>query len=244
MFQAAKKKYLLEQHFERFSPKAALIDMDGVLFDSMPNHCRSWVTVFRSLGFHFEDREAYLHEGRTGRGTLEILYRRELQRDPTDEEVDRMYGIKARLFDDMPEAPVMPGAPEALDAIRRSGIDRILVTGSGQRKLLDRLNLHFPGHFSEGRMVTAFDVTQGKPSPEPYLMGLKKAGVSAGEAVVIENAPLGIEAGKAAGIFTVAVNTGILEDEVLLEAGCDVLLHSMSQLAGLWPEIARNYSLV
>ena len=243
MFEAAKQRYLEREHLKEFAPRAALIDMDGVLFDSMPNHAKSWVTVFRSLGFHFEDREAYLHEGRTGRGTLEILYRRELHRDPTDEEVTRMYGIKARLFDEMPEAPVMPGSPEALDAIRRSGIERILVTGSGQRKLLDRLNPYFPGHFTEGRMVTAFDVTQGKPSPEPYLMGLKKAGVSVGQAVVIENAPLGIESGKAAGIFTVAVNTGILEDEVLLEAGCDVLLHSMAELAEVWPEIARPFSL-
>ena len=235
--------YLDKHGFETFCPKAVLFDMDGVLYNSMPNHAKSWVTVFRSLGFHFEDREAYMHEGRTGRGTLEILYRRELHRDPTEEEVTRMYGIKARLFDEMPEAPVMPGAPEALDAIRRSGIDRILVTGSGQRKLLDRLEPYFPGHFSEGRMVTAFDVTQGKPSPEPYLMGLKKAGVGAGQAVVVENAPLGIEAGKAAGIFTVAVNTGILEDEVLTGAGCDVLLHSMAELAEVWPQIASPYRL-
>ena len=57
-------------------------------------------------------------------------------------------------------------------------------------------------------MVTAFDVKYGKPHPEPYLMGLEKAGVHANEAFVVENAPMGVEAGVAAGIFTIAVNTG------------------------------------
>ena len=88
-------------------------------------------------------------------------------------------------------------------------------------------------------MVTAFDVKQGKPFPEPYLMGLKKAGVAANEAIVIENAPLGVQAGRAAGIFTIAVNTGLLEDEVLLDAGCNLLFHNMSELKAAWPEIIK-----
>ncbi|MEG1999483.1 MAG: HAD-IA family hydrolase, partial [Bacteroidales bacterium] len=72
-------------------------------------------------------------------------------------------------------------------------------------------------------MVTAFDVKIGKPNPEPYLIGLKKAGVKATEAIVIENAPLGIEAGVSAGIFTIGVNTGPLPDELLYEAGADIV---------------------
>ena len=50
-------------------------------------------------------------------------------------------------------------------------------------------------------MVTAFDVKYGKPNPEPYLMALKKGGFKPNEALVIENAPLGVQAGVAAGIF-------------------------------------------
>jgi beta-phosphoglucomutase-like phosphatase (HAD superfamily) len=73
-------------------------------------------------------------------------------------------------------------------------------------------------------MVTAFDVKHGKPHPEPYLMGLEKAGVSASEAIVIENAPLGVEAAHAAGIYTIAVNTGPLSPKVLLDAGADIVL--------------------
>ncbi len=86
-------------------------------------------------------------------------------------------------------------------------------------------------------MVTAFDVKLGKPHPEPYLMGLKKAGVEAHEAIVVENAPMGVQAGVAAGIFTIAVNTGPLNDSVLLDAGADLLYPGMTALAEDWENI-------
>ena len=86
-------------------------------------------------------------------------------------------------------------------------------------------------------MVTAFDVKYGKPDPEPYLMGLKKAGVEPNQAIVIENAPLGVQAGVAAGIFTIGVNTGPLDDKVLIDAGADLLLSSMQQLSESFDDI-------
>ena len=86
-------------------------------------------------------------------------------------------------------------------------------------------------------MVTAFDVKFGKPNPEPYLMGLVKAGVAANEAIVVENAPIGVQAGVAAGIFTVAVNTGPLDSKVLLDAGANLLFPSMQALCDNWEQV-------
>ena len=86
-------------------------------------------------------------------------------------------------------------------------------------------------------MVTAFDVKYGKPHPEPYLMALKKGDLKADEPVVIENAPLGVEAGHKAGIFTIAVNTGPLDGQVLLDAGADLLFPSMQALCDSWDTI-------
>ena len=90
-------------------------------------------------------------------------------------------------------------------------------------------------------MVTAFDVKYGKPNPEPYLMGLQKAGVKPNEAIVVENAPLGVQAGVAANIFTIAVNTGPLPDSVLLCEGANLLLHSMQELSDKWPELLKSF---
>ena len=87
-------------------------------------------------------------------------------------------------------------------------------------------------------MVTAFDVKIGKPHPEPFLIGLQRAGnLKANQALVIENAPLGTESAAAAGIFTIAVNTGPLSDEVLTDAGAKIVFHSMTELLEKLPQI-------
>lgn len=204
--------------------KAVLFDMDGVLYDSMPNHAKAWSTAVTEFGLSMSPHEAYLHEGRTGHGTINILAQRHWGRNATTEEMERIYAAKSALFNTCPEPQPMPGAAQLLQSIRSLGLTIVLVTGSAQHSLLTRLAHDFPGIFSAERMVTAFDVKHGKPHPEPYLMGLEKAGVSASEAVVIENAPLGVEAAHAAGIYTIAVNTGPLSPKVLLDAGADIVL--------------------
>ncbi|MBQ8051498.1 MAG: HAD-IA family hydrolase [Bacteroidaceae bacterium] len=211
--------------------KAILFDMDGVLFDSMPNHAYAWSHAMTDFGLRMEPEEVYMNEGRTGHGTINILSNRYWGRNATDEEVQQIYDAKSALFNSLPEARPMPGAMELLRKVRARGLMRVIVTGSATHALLDRVNAAFPDIFRPELMVTAFDVRHGKPNPEPYLMGLKKAGIDASEGIVVENAPLGIQAACAAGIFTIAVNTGPLKDEVLREAGANLVLPSMQYLA-------------
>ena len=215
--------------------------MDGVLFDSMPNHAYAWSHAMTDFGLKMKPEEVYMNEGRTGKGTINILSNRYWGRDATDEEVQRIYDAKSALFNSLPEARPMPGAIDLLYKVRAQGLMRVIVTGSATHALLDRLNAAFPDVFSPELMVTAFDVKHGKPNPEPYLMGLKKANLSASEAIVVENAPLGVQAAHAAGIFTIAVNTGPLKDEVLKEAGADLVLPSMQYLADNWEQVYNNH---
>ena len=214
--------------------KAVLFDMDGVLFDSMPYHSEAWHTVMKSHGLTLSREEAYMHEGRTGASTINIVFQRELGREATQEEIESIYQEKSVLFNSYPEAKRMPGAWELLQKVKKDGLIPMVVTGSGQLSLLERLEHNYPGMFRKELMVTAFDVKYGKPNPEPYLMALKKGGLKADEAIVVENAPLGVEAGHNAGIFTIAVNTGPLDGQVLLDAGADLLLPSMHALSDHW----------
>ena len=220
--------------------RAFLFDMDGVLFDSMPNHAIAWVEAVKRYGLSMTREEVYMNEGRTGAGTINALAQRTWGRDATEEEIQNIYATKSEVFNTCPKALPMTGAAEVLNNVRALGKLPLIVTGSGQVSLLDRLNSAYPGVFKRDLMVTAFDVTQGKPFPEPYLKGLIKAGAALNpdgsplrpeEAVVVENAPLGVRAGKAAGIYTIAVNTGPLSDQVLLDAGADIVFPSMSALA-------------
>ena len=113
----------------------------------------------------------------------------------------------------------MQGAAEVLKKVKASGLQTLVVTGSGQHSLINKLEHTYPGYFKREKMVTAFDVKLGKPHPEPYLMGLEKAGV------------------KPAGIFTIAVNTGPLDDRILLDAGADLLYPDMTALAKDWDNL-------
>ena len=136
----------------------------------------------------------------------------------------------------------MEGATDVLTKVKRDGLFPMIVTGSGQASLLGRLNKNFPGVFKSELMVTAFDVKYGKPNPEPYLMALNKGNLKANEAIVVENAPLGVQAAAAAGIFTVAVNTGPLDDNILLDAGANVLFPSMQALCDSWENLLKEFS--
>ena len=112
-----------------------------------------------------------------------------------------------------------------------------MVTGSGQRPLIARLLTDFGEFLDEQHIVTAYDVTRGKPHPDPYLKGMKKADSEPWQTVVVENAPLGVRAGVAARAFTIAVNTGPLPDEVLTSCGADLLFRKMTDLADSWGQL-------
>lgn len=240
--QEAIRKYE-EKAGKRLNPKAVLFDMDGVLYDSMRFHARAWREVTSRHHIIASDEDFYLHEGRTGASIINVLIQRTFSREATEAEKVHLYEEKAALFNQYNDGEAMPGAADVLREVAKTGLQSLVVTGSGQKSLIDKLNHTYPGCFSSDKMVTAFDVKYGKPNPEPYLMGLQKAGVQAHEAIVIENAPLGVRAGVQAGIFTIAVNTGPLPDEVLLQEGANLLYPSMSALAEEWGLLVVSSSM-
>jgi haloacid dehalogenase superfamily, subfamily IA, variant 3 with third motif having DD or ED len=208
----------------------------------MPYHAESWHKIMEERGLHLSKEEAYLHEGRTGSGTINIVCQRQFGRNATEKEIKEIYKAKTEAFNSYPLALPMEGATNVLTKVKRDGLFPMIVTGSGQASLLGRLNKNFPGVFKSELMVTAFDVKYGKPNPEPYLMALNKGNLKANEAIVVENAPLGVQAAAAAGIFTVAVNTGPLDDNILLDAGANILFPSMQALCDSWENLLKEFS--
>lgn len=232
--------YCNRNGIDLFVPKAALIDMDGTLIDSMRNHAGAWYRLSRELGLEAAEEEFYLFEGMTGRATVRLLFNRCKGYAPSDAECDELYERKARYFNELPRVPVIPGAARMLTGLMDAGVVRVLVTGSKQRANLDRLDSDFPGAFPHDLRVTASDVAHGKPHPEPYLKAMAMAGVKPVESMVIENAPLGVQAGAASGAFTVAVATGPVPQETLRAAGADLVFPSMEALADALPLILNN----
>ena len=232
MYQISINKYLEEHGFEAFHPKAVLFDMDGVLYDSMPNHAIAWQESMAKFGIHMTADDAYATEGARGVDTIRQMVRQQLHREIDEAEAQRMYDEKSRIFHSLPEAPLMPGILDLMRQIQAAGMQCGIVTGSGQLPLIQRLQKDFGAFVDQAHITTAYDVKHGKPAPDPYLMGLQKAGnLKPYDAIVVENAPLGVRSGHAASIFTIAVNTGPLPNEVLLGAGANILFPTMPDLA-------------
>ena len=220
------EKYLEKHGFEALCPKAVLFDMDGVLYDSMPNH---------AVGLSMSAEDAYATEGQRGIDTIRQMVKQQQGRDISEQEAQTMYDEKSNIFHLMPEAPMMPGAHELMVQIQGMGMTICVVTGSGQKPLIKRLKRDYGDFLDEKHIVTAYDVTRGKPHPEPYLKGLEKCGgLNPWEAVVVENAPLGVEAAVNARIFTICVNTGHLPVELFEERRADLIFENMMQLNRQW----------
>ena len=230
--------YLQKNKFNNLDLRAVLFDMDGIIYNSMPAHEISWQQTMREWDLKAEPNEFFIQEGRPAQFTINLLFQRNLKRDATEQELEDIYKRKTELFFQNDSGALIPGIKETIEIVRSRGLIPILVTGSGQTGLYERLNGDLPNVFTPENMVTAFEVEIGKPHPEPYLMGLEKAGnLKPNQAIVLENAPLGVESAHRANIFTVAVNTGPLKDSVLTDAGADMLMDSLELFNDEFPNL-------
>ena len=104
------KNYLLQHNVPCITPKAALIDMDGVLYDSMKNHVEAWYRTLTPMGFKCSKDEFYLYEGRTGASTIKYLFDKHFGKQVSDDECAEIYKIKEKHFSALEKIVPMPGA--------------------------------------------------------------------------------------------------------------------------------------
>ena len=228
------QKFTSEKNYPTFDLKAVFFDMDGVLFDSMPYHAKAWQTAMNEVGLKFSLYDAYMNEGRTGDSTIDEAFLLEYGKVADDETKRKIYKRKSDLFNEYNVKPQqIPDVFPLLKMLKERGLQILVVTGSAQVSLIDMLDEYFPNIFEDGKMVTAFDCKIGKPDPEPYLMALSKAKVEKWQAMVVENAPLGVRSAVSAGLFTIGVNTGILKPEELEKEGANIVLPNMRELIEL-----------
>src|SRR5213076_1157035 len=197
--------------------RGLLFDLDGVLVDSTPAVARVWAGWAHEHGFDPDKvvREAH---GRPSIATIRELLPH-ADHAAEDREVER------REIADVQGVIPLPGAMELLQALP---LDRWAIVTSCTRALaavrIGAAGLPKPKH-----LVTSTDVQHGKPDPEPYQKGAQILGVPAGECLVIEDAPAGIRAGKAAGARVLALRT-TASDAELQQAGADWIVNDCGDL--------------
>ena len=239
-YNKAIENYKQLQGHKALQLRAVLFDMDGVLFDSMPYHADAWSRVMTDAGFNFSREDVYMNEGRTGADTINTASIAQFGKPATTELIEKLCKEKCKIFDTYPPTPRMQGAVELVEKVKASGLVPMIVTGSGTPTLLDRIQSNFPGLFNENHIISSFNVKRGKPYPDPYLLALERGGLKPNEAIVVENAPLGVQAGVAAGLFTIAANTGPLKENVLTGAGASLVYSSIQSLCDDWERLHKE----
>lgn len=178
-----------------FSCSAILFDLDGVLCDSTGAVDREWREWARRKGVDADAVMAIAH----GVRTIEVI-RRVAPHLDAEAEADAIENDEAS---DQAGVLVMPGAAELVGSIPQG---RWGVVTSGSR-LLAGARLPFCGLPVPEVLVTSDDVTNGKPHPEPYLKGAAGLGFDPPDCLVIEDAPAGIEAARAAGMKVIGISS-------------------------------------
>jgi len=129
---------------QKENKKAVLFDMDGVIYNSMPNHAKSWHEAMATFGLDMAPEEAYLYEGMRGVETIKLLARKQWHRELSDEEAARMYAVKSATFAQCPPPAKMDGITMLMEQIKAQGMTICVVTGSGQQNRDEELFDHKP----------------------------------------------------------------------------------------------------
>jgi HAD superfamily hydrolase (TIGR01509 family) len=183
--------------------KAVIFDMDGVLVDSMTYHADAWITVFANVGIKIKREDIYEIEGSNHTGIIDLIFKK-AGRIPAPSEFIKLAEEKNEIFSKINKATVFNGIYECIDLLKNNCLLGV-VSGSDKAVVKELIERFFPDTFSV--LVTGNDVTEGKPSPEPYLKAVEMLNVEKSECIVIENAPMGVESAKKAGLYCIAIPT-------------------------------------
>lgn len=195
----------------RFAPRAVIFDIDGTIVDNMHLHAEAFAVFAGRHGLPplTKDDRARL-DGRRNSEIFPILFKREVPRDEWiayEQEKEGLYRelSKGRL------SP-MKGLLELVDRLRRDRIPMALATSAPKANVVHTLaELDLASAFPV--IVRGDEVARGKPAPDVFIEAARRLGVAAADCLVFEDAPMGVEAAKAAGMSVVALTTSFNEEQ-------------------------------
>jgi beta-phosphoglucomutase len=206
---------------------AVLFDLDGVIVDTLHYHYLAWNHMFEKRGGGVSEHTVLLHEGRNSREILPLLMQEAGVAIPAGQQ-EQFIEEKRAYYRSIVQVRQYPLAFDVIDELRNRGLKVALVTACALKNMQHSLNSEQQAHFDF--IITGDEVPRAKPFPDPYLTAARQLRVAPDKCLVVENAPLGIEAARNAGMYCVAIET-TLGREYLASANC--ILGNISELPAL-----------
>lgn len=189
-------------------------DMDGVLADTEPFHVAAELQTCRDYGFDIDPTQWEGFKGRTAEDIFSYLI--QTYGNPAVQTTSELIAHKTDVFINLLTGKLtpIPGSLEFLDWVRQSYPKVSLVTSSNKRVQQFIINTFGIADIFD-TVVTGDDITEGKPSPQPYLTAIDKLGVSGLNSLVIEDSRSGVLSGLAAGCDVLAITTSHGREELI-----------------------------
>jgi len=182
--------------------KAVIWDMDGVIADTAPYHFSAWQEVFRKRGVKFTEEDFRHNFGLRN----DTIIRNTLGEQIAQGEIDSIAREKEETFRRVIGQKIkpLPGAVELLQSLRKHGFKMAIASSTPMENIrLVTESLGIDNYFQS--IVTGRDVTEGKPSPQGFLLAAQRLGIEPKNCIVIEDAVAGVAAAKRAGMRCLAI---------------------------------------
>jgi beta-phosphoglucomutase len=184
--------------------KGILFDFDGVTVKSMEQHFKGWQKAFTEKGITLNEEEFFPLEGQ---GILTISAAIGEKYGLDDNQIKEVVKRKIHYYNENMRIEFYDHFFDMLKVFKENGLKMGVVTGGSQDRVTPIVDEYLASYFEV--VVTIDDVENGKPHPDPYLKGAQLLNLLPEECVVVENAPLGIKSGLAAGMKVIGITTTV-----------------------------------
>ena len=207
-----------------YNKQGVIFDLDGVIIDTGPFHKQSWYDLADKEGYVMSDELFYSTFGMQNDLIIPKLAGREVPRN----RMERLSDWKEQRYRELVKGKLklLDGVKPLIDDLKKHGFALAIGT-SAPRANLDFMLEHIPLGDCFDVYVTGEEVTSGKPAPDTFLKAAEKLSLHTSKCVVVEDAVVGIQAAKAAGMPVVAV-TNTTERDNLVQA--DLIVDSLTEL--------------
>jgi beta-phosphoglucomutase len=213
--------------------KAILFDLDGVIVDSLHYHYLAWDHMFKEIGGSVTEESIFLSEGMNSFEILPLFLKKFNVELPVEKHKEFIES-KRNYFRQIVKLTYYPNAFETIEKLRDRGYTTALVTACARKNMEKSIDAEHQKLFEF--IISGDEVARSKPNPDPYLIAQKTLGLEVSECVAIENAPLGVESVKNAGMICIAVES-TLGRQYLQKA--DFIINEIQELTGFFPKLKK-----
>lgn len=216
--------------------KGVFFDLDGTLIKSMHFHFQGWKSVLSKYNINISKKDFFAKEGTKLQELLKYFFNKNNTRFNIHL-LEDLIKQKNKYFIENNKVIFYPGVRSLIRYLNKQDIYISIVTAGSRTRIKNSISKEFLKNFDT--IVTGDDCKKGKPFPDPYLLSLKHSNLKKSECIIVENAPLGIKAGNAAGIKTLGI-TNTLDKKYLIKA--KYIVDSALEIKKIIENINEKYS--